>query len=79
MDAVEELKRQLAAELVRAIDGWTPGLLIYRISKRSTAQATGTCRPERQAMAIPACALFMPELAMLARTTGALAQQVERY
>lgn len=30
-DPVPELKRQLAAELVRAIDGWTPGQLIYRI------------------------------------------------
>ncbi|MGH7636993.1 MAG: XRE family transcriptional regulator [Gemmatimonadaceae bacterium] len=32
MDPVEELKLQLAVELVRAIDGWTPGQLIYRIT-----------------------------------------------
>lgn len=31
VDPVEDLKRQLAAELVRAIDGWTPGQLIYRM------------------------------------------------
>ena len=31
MDPVEQIKRQLASELVRAIDGWTPGQLIYRI------------------------------------------------
>lgn len=31
MDAADEVKRQLAAELVRAIDGWTPGQLIYRM------------------------------------------------
>ena len=30
-DPVPVLKRQLAQELVRAIDGWTPGQLIYRI------------------------------------------------
>jgi predicted XRE-type DNA-binding protein len=28
MDPVEEIKRQLAAELVRAIEGWTPGQLV---------------------------------------------------
>ena len=31
MDPADEVKRQLAAELVRAIDGWTPGQLIYRM------------------------------------------------
>jgi predicted XRE-type DNA-binding protein len=30
-DPVLALKRALAAELVSAIDGWTPGELIYRI------------------------------------------------
>lgn len=32
MDPVEKLKRQLAAELARAIEGWTPGELIYRMN-----------------------------------------------
>ena len=30
-DPVPELKRRLAAELVQAMEGWTPGQLIYRI------------------------------------------------
>jgi predicted XRE-type DNA-binding protein len=29
-DPIPALKAALAAELVRAIDGWTPGQLIYR-------------------------------------------------
>ena len=31
-DPIAALKRQLAAELVRAIQGWTPGQLIHRIN-----------------------------------------------
>ncbi|MGH7637257.1 MAG: XRE family transcriptional regulator [Gemmatimonadaceae bacterium] len=30
-DPIPALKAALAAELVRAIDGWTPGQLIYRM------------------------------------------------
>lgn len=30
-DPIPELKRQLAAALARAIAGWTPGELIYRM------------------------------------------------
>ena len=30
-DPIAEIKQLLAAELVRAIDGWTPGQLIYRM------------------------------------------------
>ena len=32
MDPIEHVKQDLARALVHAIDGWTPGQLIYRMS-----------------------------------------------